>query len=91
MPWITGTASPIGIHHTVLPVRFAGFDSGAGCGQALIGSVFLATSAREASMPLAGFSGSAGRPVIAASRATPSAPPGGHWLMSASPAATASA
>ena len=30
-----------------------------------------------------------GRAVIAASRCTPSAPPGGHWLMAASPEAMA--
>jgi hypothetical protein len=31
------------------------------------------------------------RPVTAESRTMPSAPPGGHWLMSAAPAAIASA
>ena len=37
------------------------------------------------------LSGLTGRPVRADSRCTPSAPPGGHWLMSAWPAAMASA
>ena len=46
---------------------------------------------RGPSAPKAGFSGSAGRPLSAASRAMPSAPPGGHWLISASPPAIASA
>ena len=38
---------------------------------------------RGPSRPLTEFSGVAARPVNAASRFTPSAPPGGHWLMSA--------
>jgi hypothetical protein len=38
-----------------------------------------------------GFSGRTGSPVRAASRATPSAPPGGHWSMPALPAAIACA
>jgi hypothetical protein len=49
----------------------------------------MTASRRGASTPLAGFSAKGARPTIAASRATPSAPPGGHWLMSASPAARA--
>jgi len=43
------------------------------------------------SMPLCGFSGVAGRPVMAARRVMPSVPPGGHWLMSALRSAMASA
>ena len=41
--------------------------------------------------PYAGLSGFAARPSKRASLATPSSPPGGHWSMSASPAAIASA
>ncbi len=37
------------------------------------------------SMPNCGFRGCAGWPVSAAKRCTPSCPPGGHWLMGASP------
>ena len=47
--------------------------------------------ARGPSTPNCGSSGSDGRPVMAASRAMPSAPPGGHWLMPASPSAMACA
>ena len=38
---------------------------------------------RGASLPFSGLSGTAGRPVSAASRTIPSCPPGGHWLMGA--------
>jgi hypothetical protein len=43
------------------------------------------------STPLAGFSGSGSRCVTRASAAIPTAPPGGHWLICAVPAAIASA
>ena len=44
---------------------------------------------RGPSLPLTGLSGMTACPVMAARRATPSAPPGGHWLMAASPPAMA--
>ncbi len=44
-----------------------------------------------ASRPLSRLSGEVGRPVSAASATMVSVPPGGHWLMSASPRAIASA
>jgi hypothetical protein len=44
-----------------------------------------------ASKPWSAFSGASGRPVSAASARMVSVPPGGHWLMFASPLATASA
>ena len=46
---------------------------------------------RGPSRPLAALSGRSTWPVNAASRRTPSAPPGGHWLMAAAPAAMACA
>jgi hypothetical protein len=46
---------------------------------------------RGRSMPLAGLIGMTGRPVTRARRSTPSMPPGGQRLMSASPRAIASA
>ena len=67
-------------------------------GQALMHSVqpmhqSSSISARRSgpSLPLAALSATTGRPVIVARRAMPSAPPGGHWLMPASPLAMACA
>jgi hypothetical protein len=54
------------------------------------GSSITATR-RACSTPFAGSSGFGSRPSSAASLRIPAAPPGGHWLMSASPAAIASA
>ena len=65
-------------------------------GQALMHSVqpmhqsSSITASRSGPPRRGGLSARTGRPVQAASRATPSAPPGGHWLMPASPDATAS-
>jgi hypothetical protein len=51
----------------------------------------IKTTLRGASTPFSGFSAMTGLPLMAASRATPCAPPGGHWLMSAWSLAIASA
>src|SRR5450830_1530242 len=51
----------------------------------------IRATARRCSVPLAGLSGFASRRSRAASLRTPAAPPGGHWLISASPAAMARA
>ncbi len=51
----------------------------------------ISATASGLSIPLAGFSGSGGRCSSSASFAMPAAPPGGHWLIAASPAAIASA
>ncbi len=49
----------------------------------------ISATVRGASTPCAGSSGFSARPSSAASARMPAAPPGGHWLMSASPAAIA--
>ena len=54
-------------------------------------SITLATSSVAISMPKAGLSGFSVTPSTAASRTTPTWPPGGHWSMSASRVARASA
>jgi hypothetical protein len=51
----------------------------------------ITATRRARSTPFAGLSGFASRPSSAASLPIPASPPGGHWLMSASPAAIASA
>src|SRR5207237_9568153 len=51
----------------------------------------ITATARGAYTPLAGLIGSAERPVRLARRTMPSAPPGGHWLISACPSAIACA
>ena len=48
-------------------------------------------TARGRSRPLTGLRGMILRPVTADSLAMPSAPPGGHWLISAAPSAIACA
>ena len=95
----TGTHSSQPVHSGSITVCMA-FDAPTmqSTGQALMHSVqpmhqasSMTASARGPSLPQPASSGTVGRPVIAARRTMPSAPPGGQRLMSARPSAIASA
>ncbi len=93
----THSSQPVHCAATTVCMRF-GAPTMQSTGQAAMHSVqpmhhasSTTASPSGPSLPVAGSSGLTGRPVRAASRSMPCAPPGGQRLMSASPAATASA